>query len=190
MTAGRAIAAREPVELQTIMPSGVEWIRVRRARREARWFIEGDLPRSMRPARRSVHRTDEYHVPTLSPDLSIKRRGGTSRLEAKTRSAAEVLTIAGAASVAERWQKWRARSHEELAGPWCAVDKQIWTLDGFEVARVSLADRRWWTFAFPLDRHEAPRNPQLAPWLARVAGADAGGSYAAWLTEWLDVAAA
>lgn len=135
---------------------------------------------------RSAKRVDSYHAPSLSPDVSVKLRGDTERLESKTRSGAEVITIRGVHAVVERWQKWRSDGTQPLrpAGPWIPVQKQVWSLDGLEVARIIVADGAWWSLAFPIVGGQPTCGPLAARWLGHVR--DVGGvpsSYASWLVD-------
>jgi hypothetical protein len=173
---------------RTILPSVEAWIPVGKPRFELRWFTEGDVPRRLRPAAPSLQRIDAYHLPSLTADVSIKRRGDTARLECKTRSHAESVSVAGFDAVAERWQKMRAsrgRDHE-LVGPWLPVAKQIWSLGGIEIARVAVDGSTWWSLAFPLPpRHRKP-NPLATRWLGHLDTTSRAASYASWLLDQLD----
>jgi hypothetical protein len=158
---------------------------VRAPRFETRWFVAGDLPRQLRPVTRSVKRVDSYHAVSLSPNLSVKRRGDTKWPESKTRARAEVTTVGGLHAVVERWQKWRVRDERpcQLSGPWIPVVKQIWSLDGIEVARVAVDDGKWWSLAFPIEGGHPPRSPLVVRWLGHVGEAGVASSYASWLTD-------
>jgi hypothetical protein len=166
-----------------------DWMPVRAPRFETRWFVDGDLPRRLRPVARSVKRVDSYHAASLSPDMSVKLRGDTERLESKTRSEAEVVTVGGVHAVVERWQKWRAdgtRPHR-LPGPWIPVRKQVWSLDGLEVARITVDDRASWSLAFAIDGGRPSCGPLVERWLGHVRDVGAPSSYASWLLERLAV---
>lgn len=183
--AGRDNRQRRPEHFRDVLPAGLDWTPVRAPRLETRWFVAGDLPRQLRPLTRSVKRVDSYHAASLSPDVSVKRRGHTSCPDSKTRSRAEVTTIGGVHAVVERWQKWRVRDEwrSQLSGPWIQVVKQIWSLDGIEVARVAVGDGEWWSLAFPIDGGHPPRSPLVVRWLGHVGEAGVAGSYASWLTD-------
>jgi hypothetical protein len=174
-----------PDLLNVVLPAGAAWTPVRAPRLETRWFVAGDLPRHLRPVVRSVTRVDSYHEPSLSPDVSVKLRGDTGRLESKVRSRAEVTSVGGVHAVVERWQKWRLhqdRPHQ-LSGPWIVVGKQIWTIDGIELARISHDGRTWWSLAFPFTDGRPPRSSIVQRWLGHVGDTGVPASYASWLAE-------
>ena len=174
-----------PALLNGVLPAGATWTPVRAPRLETRWFVDGDLPRHLRPVARSVKRVDSYHEPSLSPDVSIKLRGDTGRLESKVRSRAEVTLVGGVHAVVERWQKWRLhqdRPHH-LSGPWIIVGKQIWAIEGIELARISHDGRMWWSLAFPFNGERPPQSPVVKRWLGHVGDIGVPASYASWLAE-------
>jgi hypothetical protein len=178
-----------PDDLRALEPSVTDWTPVRSPRFETRWFVEGDLPRRLRPAARSAKRVDSYHAASLSPDVSVKLRGDTKWLESKTRSGAEVTTVLGVHAVVERWQKWRADGKQPrlLPGPWIPVRKQVWSLDGLEVARITIDDSAWWTLAFPVDGGRPSCGPLADRWLGHVRDVGVPSSYASWLVDRLAV---
>lgn len=183
--AGRDDHRAHPALLNGVLPAGATWTPVRAPRFETRWFVDGDLPRHLRPVAGSVKRVDSYHEPSLSPDVSIKLRGDTGRLESKVRSRAQVMPLGGVHAVVERWQKWRLhqdRPHQ-LSGPWIVVGKQIWTIDGIELARISHEGGPSWSLAFAVNGGQPPRSPLVKRWLGHVGDAGVPASYASWLAE-------
>ena len=178
--------------LNGVLPAGGTWAPVRAPRLETRWFVDGDLPRQLRPVARSAKRVDSYHAGSLSPDVSVKLRGDTKRLESKTRSGAEVTTVRGVHAVVERWQKWRADGNQPhlLTGPWIPVQKQVWSLHGLEVARITVDDGAWWTLAFPVDGGRPSCGPLADRWLGHVRDVGVPSSYASWLVDRLAVSRA
>jgi hypothetical protein len=183
--AGRDDHRGSPDMLNGVLPAGGTWAPVRAPRLETRWFVDGDLPRHLRPVARSVKRVDSYHEPSLSPDVSIKLRGDTGRLESKVRSRAEVMSVGGVHAVVERWQKWRLREDRphHLSGPWIIVGKQIWTIAGTELARISHDGRTWWSLAFPVNGGRPPQGPVVERLLRHIRDAGVPASYASWLAE-------
>ena len=106
-----------PAPLNDVCLPARRGLRCARPGSRTRWFVDGDLPRHLRPVGRSVKRVDSYHEPSLSPNVSIKLRGDTGRLESKVRSHARGHVIGGVHAVVERWQKWRLhqdRPHQLL----------------------------------------------------------------------------
>ena len=117
---------------------------------EARWFVAEDLPAHLRPSSRGRRRIDSYCVPSLSPVSSVKRRGDRRSLEWKVRvGRVELVRCDAAIGFAERWVKQQLDHPAPVlaGGPWLDVDKQIWCVDGAELARLSVAGERWWTVA-------------------------------------------
>jgi hypothetical protein len=178
-----------PDDLGAIQPEITAWTPVRAPRFETRWFVDGDLPRRLRPVASAVKRIDSYQVSSLSPVVSVKRRGDTKGLESKTRSDAEVVTVHGVHAVVERWQKWRAddKRSRRLPGPWIPVEKQIWSLDGLEVARIAFGDGAWWTLAFAISGGRPSCGPLVDRWLGHVRDSGVPSSYASWLVDRLTV---
>jgi hypothetical protein len=173
---------------RTFLPSVDAWVPVGKSRFELRWFTDGDIPRRLRPVAPSVQRIDAYHVPCLTAEVSIKRRGDTARLECKTRSHTEAVSVAGIDAVAERWQKMRARrDHDhELVGPWLPVAKQIWSLGGIEIARVAVDGHPSWSLAFPLSRQHRKPSPLATRWIGHLDATSSPASYASWLLDQLE----
>ena len=154
---------------------------------EARWFVAGDLPADLRPRQRGRRRVDSYCVPSLSPVSSVKRRGDRRWLEWKVRVGRVELVQCGATiGFAEQWVKQRLDDvPSELArGPWLDVDKRIWRIDGFEIARLTVAGTRWWTVAVRAEV-DASAGPALPPaCIGALSIVGTAHSYASWLTEW------
>ena len=153
---------------------------------EARWFVAGDLPAELRPRQRGRRRVDSYCVPSLSPDSSIKRRGDRRSLESKVRvGRVERVQYGDAIGFAEHWVKHPLDDPPlTLArGPWLAVDKQIWCLDGAEIARLSVAGTRWWTGAVRTMTDASTDRTRLLAWIGALETAATAHSYASWLAE-------
>ena len=167
------------------MPSVDAWVPVGKTRFEMRWFTDGDIPRRLRPVAPSRQRVDTYHLPSLTADVSVKRRGDTARLECKSRSKVEAVSVGGIDAVAERWHKWRARrGHDhELVGPWLPVAKQVWSIGGIEVARIALDGHTSWSLAFPLPPQHRKPNLLTTRWIGHLSAASRPASYASWLLD-------
>ena len=153
---------------------------------EARWFVAGDLPAGLRP-RRGRRRVDSYCVPSLSPASSVKRRGGDHRsLEWKVRvGRIELVQYGATIGFAEHWVKQQLGDPAPALtrGPWLDVDKQIWCVDGAEIARLEVAGTRWWTVAVRTAADASAHHPQPLAWIDALAAAGTAHSYASWLHE-------
>ena len=95
------------------------------------------------------------------------------------------MSVGGVLAVVERWQKWRFRPDRphHLLGPWIVVGKQIWTIDGIELARISHDGGTWWSLAFPFIGGQPPHSRAVERWLGHVGDAGVPASYASWLTN-------
>jgi hypothetical protein len=121
------------------------------ARREARWFVAGGLPGSLRPAGAPLRRVDAYQRSSLLPWNAVKRRG-RSILEHKVRvGAVELVDVAGITGFGETWVK-RRPSPTELDGGWLEVSKRVWTFREVELAVVEVEGRTSWTVCVDLER--------------------------------------
>jgi hypothetical protein len=152
---------------------------------EARWFVAGDIPAELRPSPPARRRVDSYCVPSLSPVSSLKRRGDRRSLELKVRvGRVELVRYGAAIGFAERWLKRQLdAASRAVTGPWLDVNKQIWSIDGGEVARLSVAGTRWWTVAALTAAGALPDPTQLLAWTDAASAGGKAHSYASWLTE-------
>jgi hypothetical protein len=142
--------------------------RVGRGRAEVRWFIPGEIDVEVRPRGRSQRRTDLYHLASLGPASSLKRRGDDGPLEWKARvGGAQPCEIAGVPGIAEHWVKRRLRPRD-LQGPpigeWIAVHKERWQVEGIEICRLELYARLWWTVSVPSGSLPKAARKALASW--------------------------
>jgi len=116
--------------------------------------VPGELDAALRPTARHVGRTDRYHLESLGPTSSLKRRGRHGPLEWKTRvGPVERCEISGVPGLAERWTKQRVRQRDlerRPLGAWIEVDKQLWRLGDVEIGRLGVGGERWWTIAVPV----------------------------------------
>jgi hypothetical protein len=150
---------------------------------EARWFVAGDLPADLRPRRRGRRRIDSYCVPSLSPASSVKRRGDRKSLEWKVRvGRVELVQYGAAVGFAECWVKQQI-DESAPQGPWVDVDKQIWCVDGGEIARLRVAGGRWWTVAVRTDAYRTSDGTRLVGRMDPLGKVGTAHSYASWLTE-------
>jgi hypothetical protein len=120
---------------------------------EVRWFVPGDLGAELPLQGRHVARTDVYHLESLGPTSSLKRRNGDGPLERKTRvGPAEQCEVGGVPGLAERWRKQRLRKRrlQRLPGPWIEVGKEVWRIGDVEVCRLDVGGEPWWTIAAPV----------------------------------------
>lgn len=166
------------------------WTPVGSPRPEARWFVEGDIPRRFRPRTSPVERVDAYHVPSLTPDRAVKRRGPKAKLEYKVRAHAEPVRLGDIDGCAERWQKWRSRGRHdfELAGPWVLIAKQIWSFEGCEVARVITDTTTWWSLSVVIGASQRELGSRARRWLSRLDSDAQPDSYAGWLHQHCETA--
>ena len=153
---------------------------------EARWFVAGDLPAALRSHRRGRRRVDSYCVPSLSPASSVKRRGERRSLEWKLRvGRVERVQFDDTIGFAERWVKQQLDDPAPAVarGPWLDVEKQIWCVDGGEIARLSVAGDRWWTVAVRTEASASIEGTRLLAWIGALSTAASAHSYASWFTE-------
>jgi glutathione S-transferase len=153
---------------------------------EVRWFVAGDLPTDLRPRRRGRRRVDSYCVSSLSPMLSVKRRGDRRSLECKVRvGRVDLVQYGTAIGFAEHWVKQQLDDPAPALarGPWLDVHKQIWCVDGVEIARLSVAGVRWWTVAVRTGAEASTAHTRLLTWSEALSTAGTAHSYASWLTD-------
>ena len=95
------------------------------------------------------------------------------------------MRYGAATGFAEHWVKQQLdEPSPALAhGPWLDVDKQIWQVDGAEVARLSVTETQWWTVAVRPVANASTDQPRLLAWIETVATVGMAHSYASWLTE-------
>ena len=68
-------------------------------------------------------------------------------------------------------------------GPWLAVHKQIWCVDGGEIARLSVAGARWWSVAVRTEAGAGTDRTRLKTLIDAVATAGTPHSYGSWLAD-------
>jgi len=134
------------------------------ARWEARWFAPGDVDLDLDRFGRRRRRIDSYHVPSLAPDMSLKRRGDSAALEHKRRfDRVELISWCGVDGFAERWVKQRVpRQPRAVSGDWCDIVKDVWVDAGIELARVRIDRECFWTVCVDLACAGEPRRPARA----------------------------
>ncbi len=165
--------------------------RPRLATAEVRWFVPGDVDDELPPRGPSRRRTDVYHLASLAPTSSLKRRDATGPLEWKTRiGRREACEIAGVAGCAESWIKRRLRSRDvdhPLLGDWIDVHKRLWRVSGVEICRLEIDDEQWWTVALPTARPGKAMRTAFEPWGAVLHDSGESASYPRWLlARWGD----
>lgn len=158
---------------------------------EVRWFVPGDVVDGLGPRGPSRQRTDAYHLASLGPKSSLKRRDGGGPLEWKTRiGRREPCEIAGVAGFAEIWTKRRLRARdfdEPLVGGWIDVHKRLWRVAGVEICHLEIVDEQWWTVALPTDRTHKAMRAALEPWGSVLHDHGECASYPTWvLARWPD----
>jgi len=153
---------------------------------EIRWFVPGRLPAVPWIADlEAEERTDLYHLPTLSPTMSVKRRGGAA-LESKRRTRPpEPVEYLGRPVVAEHWVKRRLRSSAVggSAIAWLPVHKRVWRGRRFQLAALDVGGDQWWTLAVNRGSRGFRVLPNDLRPLVEAAGAHPSCSYAAWLLD-------
>jgi hypothetical protein len=172
-----AAAPRRPVEWLGAVAS------VRRCR-EARWFIDGDVPESLQPHRRPAQRTDLYELGTLRPWQAHKRRGRAGVIEHKLRvGRVELIELLDVDGYAETWEKCRD-GKPPPAGPYLEVRKQLWITGGIEIGRFEVDGAAGWTLCVDVDRRlNATTRATFEAWVPLLQTAGVASSYPAWLTE-------
>ena len=155
---------------------------VRRCR-EARWFLEGDVPNKLRPPGTPVKRTDLYELESLRPWEAYKRRGRPRVVEHKWRvGRVELIDVLGALGYVETWEKQRDQRERTGSGQWIAVRKQLWTSRGLEIGKFQVDDRAGWTICIdPGARLGSRGRDLLEAWAPLLVERGEPGSYPAWL---------
>jgi hypothetical protein len=160
---------------------------------EVRWFVPGDVSRSLRPPGGGLKRTDWYHLETLSPARSIKRRGDRV-LEQKWKvGPTSVFDGQPVDGYAERWVKQRlgkttARRH--LHGTWIPIAKQLWRVGNVQIGRLRIAGDEWWTVAVALPGGDLDSSAAqfLDRWAATLSSRGHCSAYPAWVLTRTDEA--
>jgi len=155
---------------------------VRRCR-EARWFLEGEVPNRLRPPGTPVKRTDLYELESLRPWEAYKRRGRPRVVEHKWRvGRVELIEVLGALGYVETWEKQRDQRVRTGSGQWIAVRKQLWTSRGFEIGKFQVDDLAGWTICMdPGARLGFRGRGLLEAWAPLLVERGEPGSYPAWL---------
>jgi hypothetical protein len=86
---------------------------------------------------------------------------------------------------AERWTKQQLDDPAPavVRGPWLDVDKQIWCIDGGEIAWLSVAGDRWWTVAVRTETGASTDRTRLLARIDALLTAGTAHSYASWLSN-------
>jgi hypothetical protein len=162
---------------------------------EVRWFVPDHVDVELRPRGDSRRRTDLYHLASLGPESSLKRRNGDGPLERKARvGSPQPCEIAGVPGIAEHWVKRRLRERDvagPLDGEWIAVHKRLWQVAGVEICRLEIETGRWWTIAVPTGRPNKTMRKVLASWGPALCARGEPASYPMWiLSRWREHGAA
>jgi hypothetical protein len=159
--------------------------RAPRAAEEVRWFVAGDIDNALRPPGPSRHRTDVYHLASLGPASSLKRRNTSGPLEWKARvGRRKPCEISGVPGVAERWVKRQLREQDlehPLRGHWIEVRKQLWRVGGLEICRLDIDTQPWWTIAVPTARPNKTMRRIVAAWGPLLRASAQVTSYPMWV---------
>jgi hypothetical protein len=153
---------------------------------EVRWFVPGDVHRSLRPPGRGLKRTDSYHLETLSAARSIKRRGDRI-LEQKWKvGPTSLFERAPVRGCAERWVKQRlgkTAAKRHLQGTWIPIAKQLWRVGSVQVGRLCIAGDEWWTVAvsLPYGELDCATAQLLDQWAATLSSRGHCSAYPAWV---------
>lgn len=152
--------------------------------REARWFLEGDVPDVLRPKGRPKRRVDAYNVETLKPWLALKRRGRSSLAERKVRvGRVELVVLADVGGFAETWVKTRL-DHERPRGAWLEVRKHWWPSGEVEIGYFEVEGCWGWTVCVDVTRAATPNGRALlGAWRAELSRRGQPSSYPAWIGQ-------
>lgn len=149
---------------------------------ELRWFAPGTGPTL--PLARCRHRTDRYHLGSISSQQAVKSRGRRARLEMKVLvGLGDPVELAGGRWRPECWIK-SAPVQPELVetGDWATVDKRIWRRNGVEVCQIDLDGTPWWSLAVKVrDAVPAPVDRNLIRRLDAAGDELVCCSYPEWL---------
>jgi hypothetical protein len=159
--------------------------RAQRAAEEVRWFVAGDIDDELRPRGPSRHRTDVYHLASLSPASSLKRRNTSGPLEWKARvGRRKPCEISGVPGGVERWVKQQLRErdlNQPLLGNWIDVRKQLWRVGGLEICRLDIDTQAWWTIAVPTAHPNKTMRKIVAAWGPLLRASAQATSYPMWV---------
>jgi hypothetical protein len=152
---------------------------------EVRWFLPGDVEPGLVPRGPGRRRIDTYHLASLGPESSLKRRNTTGPLEWKARVGRRVACeFFGVSGFAESWVKRRLRERDivvPLLGDWIDVHKRLWRVAGIEIGRLEIDTLAWWTIAVPTDRPSKAMHKVIASWAPALRATGEAASYPMWV---------